>query len=121
MKQLLAAVAMTASLALPAMAAEPDAYMINNAGDLVNLCDDPSNQSAIHMCHGYLMGVHHMYVGIAESHEVDIYCIPRDTEMTRDEFVAQFVVWADAKPEVAQVSARDALLTFAGEVFPCSQ
>ena len=34
-------------------------------------CDDPSNASAIQMCHGYMLGVHHMYIGIAEVHDVD--------------------------------------------------
>ena len=110
---------MAGLLTLPAGAAEEEAYVINNAGDLVNLCDDPSNSTAIQMCHGYMVGVHHMYIGIAEVHDIDIYCIPRDTEMTRTEFVAKFVVWADAKPGLAQQNARDALLEFAGSVFPC--
>lgn len=111
---------MAGLLALPAGAAEEEAYVIKNAGDLVNLCDDPANGLAIQMCHGYLIGVHHMYLGIAEVHDVDIYCVPSDTKMTRSEFVAQFVAWADTKPGLAQANARDSILEFAGTVFPCS-
>lgn len=120
MKQFLAAVSMAALMTLPAVAAEEDAYLINNAGDLINLCDDPSNATAIQMCHGYMIGVHHMYVGIAEVHDVDIYCVPPDTEMTRSQFVAGFVGWTATQPGIAQKTAREAVLTYAGIVFPCS-
>lgn len=115
------AVSLAASLALPAAAAEDENYLITTAADLAALCGAPDNPSAIHMCHGYVVGVNHMHIGLSEVFDLDIYCVPEDVAMTRNEFVAAFANWVEASPDIAGMTARRALLTFAAELFPCSR
>ena len=119
MKSLTCALALTAAMALPALAAEDSDYLLETAGDLADLCDEPENAAAIHMCHGYLMGVHHMHQGIVDSMNIRIYCIPPDTPKTRNDVVNDFVAWVAATPGAAEMPARRGLLGFAQQEFPC--
>jgi len=117
-------VALVASaLAGTAMAGDEADFMIDTAADLADLCatpgGHPNHSAAIHMCHGYLMGVHHMHTAVAQALEGGVYCIPAETPPTRNEVVADFVAWSGARPDAQALEAVDAVLLFAAETFPC--
>lgn len=121
MRHTLCAGLLAALVALPAGAADQESdYLINTGDDLADLCSAPEDVAAIHMCHGYLVGVNQMHTGIAAAWDVDIYCIPENTPMTRNQFATDFAQWVHANDQRGQMPARRALLTFASQVFPCS-
>lgn len=111
---------MLAAIALPAAAAEEDDYLLETAEDLADICDEPENASAIHMCHGYLVGVHQMHAAIASALDVEVYCIPEDAGVTRNSVAADFSAWVKANPSAATMSAREGLLSWARQTYPCS-
>lgn len=122
-----AAVALAAALALSgaAQAAEEENFLIDTAADLAKLCavtpENPAYDAAIHMCHGYLVGVHHFHEALAESMEVAVYCEERASPVpTRDEVTADFVAWLGQNPTVADEEALEGLLQYAAARFPCS-
>ena len=67
-------------LAAPfAHAADDEAFQLRTAGDLARLCavpaDDPRHSAAVHMCQGYLVGVHHLHTAAIEPSETGgFYC-----------------------------------------------
>ncbi|MEM6972663.1 MAG: Rap1a/Tai family immunity protein [Pseudomonadota bacterium] len=108
-----------------AMAADEQHFMIDTAADLARLCASPSvspnHDAAIHMCQGYIVGVHHFHEALAAEMNEGIYCVAGiDPLPSRDVVMAAFVSWVDANPEMAEREAMDALLTFAAENYPCS-
>jgi hypothetical protein len=111
--------AFLAALSLPAAASEDEDYMLETAGDLADLCDEPENASAIHMCQGFLVGVHQMHGVITEALGVTVYCIPTDTGITRNSVAADFSAWVKAHPDMAGLPAREGLLTWAHQTYPC--
>lgn len=120
MRKTLLASAIGIAFAFNAQAADESDYLLKTASDLADLCSATQDPSAIHMCHGYLVGVHQMYVGISQIHSTDIYCVPEDATMSRDQFVAEFVTWVGGNAEAQTMTARRGLLTFAAQTFPCS-
>jgi hypothetical protein len=112
--------AILAALSLPAVAAEEDDYLIESGEDLADICDEPGNAAAIHMCQGYLIGVHQMHAAIVEALGVEVYCIPADAGVTRTKVAADFSAWVAANPAMADLSAREALLTWARQTYPCN-
>lgn len=112
--------AILAALSLPAAAAEEDDYLIESAEDLADICDEPENVSAIHLCQGYLVGVNQMHEAIVASLGVRVYCIPEGAGVTRNTVAADFSAWVQAHPDMADMSAREALLTWARQTYPCN-
>ena len=119
MKRLACLAAVLAALSLPAAASEDDDYVLETAGDLADLCDEPENPSAIHMCQGFLVGVHQMHGAIVDAVGVKVYCIPQDGTVTRNSVAADFSAWVHASPERESLSAREGLLTWAHQAYPC--
>lgn len=120
MRRIACLAAILAALSLPAIAAEEDDYLLETAGDLADLCDEPDNASAIHMCQGYILGVHHMHVAIDAALDVEVYCFPENSGVTRNAVMADFSAWVKATPDAADLSAREGLLTWARETYPCN-
>lgn len=112
--------AVLAALSLSAAASEDEDYMLETAGDLADICDEPENPSAIHMCQGFLVGVHQMHAAIVESLGVQVYCIPAGASVTRNSVAADFSAWVHASPERANLGAREGLLTWAHQAYPCN-
>ncbi|MEM7177553.1 MAG: Rap1a/Tai family immunity protein [Pseudomonadota bacterium] len=99
--------------------------MLDTTGDLVAICatqpGDPNYASAVHMCQGYLLGVHHFHTALSHEIDEDIYCVnPDKPRPTRDQVVAEFVEWSQAHPETADKEALEGLLTWASTAYPCS-
>jgi len=117
--------ALVAAAALGAARAEEERhFLLDTAGDLARLCgtstDSPLFGAAIHMCHGYLLGVHHFHEALSAEVEESVYCVD-DVEPTptRDEVTADFVTWMDANPAAAEAEALDGLLQWASQAYPC--
>lgn len=122
MRHLLPAFGLVA-LATTAPAADDQNFRIDTAAQLAALCastpDHRNYAAAIHMCHGYMVGVHHMHVAIAAATEEGVYCLPAEGVPSRDAVVAAFVSWMAAHPGMAGREALDATLEFAAETYPC--
>lgn len=121
---LTAAVSVAATLSTGAGAAEPEAFLIDTAGDLARLCsappEHPNYQAAIHMCHGYLVGVHHFHTAFAAAFDGGLYCIERvEPRPTRDAVAAAWVAWLRQTPGASEKEALTALIEWAASAYPC--
>ena len=116
--------ALALALAAPAAhAADDAAFQLRNAGDLARLCavgaDDPRHPAAVHMCQGYVVGVHHLHAAALEPSETGgLYCLP-DPPPSRDEAAAAFVEWVGATPGVGDLPAVEGLMRWAASAYPC--
>ncbi|MDX1422231.1 MAG: Rap1a/Tai family immunity protein [Kiloniellales bacterium] len=108
----------------PAISASPDDFRIDTAADLAALCGTSAEHelyaAAIHMCEGYLIGVHQMHTAVAAALSEGVYCLPSDNAPTRDEAAAGFAAYVAENPDVADLEALDALLTWASATYPCN-
>ncbi|MEM7526783.1 MAG: Rap1a/Tai family immunity protein [Pseudomonadota bacterium] len=100
-------------------------YLIVDTSDLVDLCNtklqEPNFASAIHMCHGYFVGVHQLHqAALTPSETGGFYCLPSPPP-TRDEAVVQFIAWAQADKDVMGLPAIEGLMRWAASDFPCSK
>ena len=120
MKRIAYAAAIAAALAWPAAASEEADYQLDTAGALADLCDEPENAAAIHMCIGFLVGVHQMHEAIAASTNQRIYCIPENESATRNQIAAELAAWINERPAMAAKGAYDGALIWAQTRFPCS-
>ena len=100
------------------------AFLIDTTADLAQLCAthpaDPNYAAAIHLCHGYLIGMHHMHMAVANAVGSGIYCVPEDARPSRDEASAAFAAWVEAAPESAGLEALDGVLLWASTAYPCT-
>lgn len=99
-------------------------YLIVDVSDLVDLCNakvqDADFASAIHMCHGYLVGAHQLHeAAITPSENGGFYCLP-ETPPSRDAAVVAFVTWAQAAEGAMDMPAIEGLMRWAAGEFPCS-
>jgi len=108
----------------PGKATEESDFVIDTAADLATLCgtapEHPMHTAAVHMCHGYLMGLHHMHFAVEEAMGGGIYCIPAENPPSRNQVVADYVAWTVARSDADSIEAVDSVLLFAAETFPCS-
>jgi hypothetical protein len=120
-------IAMTIALvSAPAGALEDEDFLVNSAADLATLCsvspDNPDYAAALHMCHGYLLGVHHMHTAMEEALEGEgVYCVPETDRPSRSEAIDSFVAWTGGRAGLDGTPALEALLTWAQAEFPCQQ
>jgi len=100
-------------------------FKAKNTRAVLNLCtaspDDPSYSSAIHFCHGYLVGAFQYHqaenAGPEGKHMV---CFPNPAP-TRDEAIRMFVTWAKAHPEHMNETAAETEFRFLMEKWPCKR
>lgn len=117
----IAIVAAAAAFAVSAHAAPPDTYKIRNAGDLVKICttqpEEADYATAIAFCHGVLAGAYGYYD--ASTPVADRFVCTPDPSPKRSRVAADFVTWANARPQLMNAGAIDTLFRFAAETFPC--
>jgi hypothetical protein len=106
-------------LAGPAGAAETDDYLLETAGDLAALCGAPTDVSAIHMCHGFLVGVHRVLASVGHGLGEPLYCLPTDGSASRDTVARDFAAWVAATPDAAAMPPSDGLLHWVRATYPC--
>ena len=106
-----------------AVAAENENFTIDTAAQLAALCasapEHRNHAAAIHMCHGYLVGVHHMHTAMAGPMGGGVYCFPTEDAPSRNDVANDFVAWIAERPGMAGSEAIEAALTFAAETYPC--
>jgi len=100
-------------------------FSLDTMGDLMALCGvdaaDPNAVAAIHMCHGYFIGLVHFHIVMGRALEGNIYCMKDDERPTRDQAIAMLVEWSRAHPENNDLEAVDGVLKWAAETYPCSE
>lgn len=102
-----------------------DMFQMRDTSDLVGLCSagqgDPLYVAAIHFCQGFGSGAY----GVASEYEAArsrarLFCPPSaDRRPSRNAAIAEFVQWADARPDVMRLPVTDGLLRFLSDRFPC--
>ena len=102
-----------------------DNFRLDTTKDLVALCGvdaaDPNAVAAIHMCHGYVMGLVHFNMVMGRALEGSVYCIEDDERPTRDQAIAMFVEWSGTHPEHDSSEAVDGVLHWAADTYPCDE
>ena len=104
-----------------------DMFQMRDTSDLVGLCSagqgDPLYVAAIHFCQGFGSGAY----GVASEYEgarsrARMFCPPSaDRRPSRNAAVAEFVQWANARPDVMRLPVTDGLLRFLSDRFPCPE
>ena len=120
---LVAALAAIGSAA-PASAVEESRFLLRNAADLGALCSartgEPRALEAMHMCQGYLAGLHHFHEAMAQADGASaLYCLGDGTAPTRQEAAADFAAWIAETPEAAELPAVEGAVRWAAARFPC--
>lgn len=95
----LAVLASFLSAAGPAAAVTQDNFKLRTGTDIVELCsvgvDDPLFVAAIHMCHGFGVSSYQTLVAISSHEKIGgFFCPPEGPPVTRNQAVADFLVWA---------------------------
>jgi hypothetical protein len=118
--------ALSAALALaaaPALAVDEQTFLLETTADLARLCgaapESPFYAAAIHMCQGYILGVHHFHQALAVELQEDVYCVEPSADRSRNEVMAAFAAWVAENPQVGETEALDGLLQWAAVAFPC--
>ena len=104
-----------------------DMFQMRDTSDLVGLCSagqgDPLYVAAIHFCQGFGSGAY----GVASEYEgarsrARLFCPPSaDRRPSRNTAIAEFVQWANARPDVLRLPVTDGLLRFLSDRFPCPE
>lgn len=100
-------------------------FQIDTTKDLIALCSvdasDPNAVAAIHMCHGYVMGLVHFHILIGRALEGSVFCLEDAQRPTRDEAIALLVAWSRQHPEHDSKEAANGVVQWAAETYPCSE
>ena len=100
-------------------------FRLDTMRDLIALCDadkgDPNAIAAIHMCHGYVLGLTHFNILMGRALEGTVYCIKDAERPTRDQFVELLVTWSGNHPEHDSLEAIDGVLQWASDTYPCGE
>ena len=101
-----------------------DSFRLDTFKDLVTLCgveaSDPNAAAAIHMCHGYVIGLVHFHELVGRALEGTVYCMADDQRPTRDAAIEMLVSWSGDHPEYDSDEAIDGVLRWAAAKYPCS-
>ncbi len=100
-------------------------FRLDTMRDLIALCGvdngDPNAIAAIHMCHGYVMGLTHFNILMGRALEGTVYCIKEGERPTRDQFIGLLVTWSGNHPEHDSMEAIDGVLQWASDTYPCEE
>jgi hypothetical protein len=111
------------AVASAAWAQEDEDFLVQTAGDLAVLCaaepEETRYAAAIHMCHGFLVGVHQYHAALHADGSQGIYCVPETNPPTRNEAAEGFAAWVMQTPDVAGLPAVEGLVRWAAFSFPC--
>lgn len=108
-----------------ATAVEPSHFEVKNAADLIQVCTtpatDPNYASAVHFCHGYVVGAYHYYESLVTAPMYQPLFCPDDKQQPRDQFIKEFVAWAKAHPQYNKDLAVHVLFKYMIERWPCTR
>lgn len=98
-------------------------FRLESLGDLVALCgvsaDDPDAAAAIHMCHGYVIGLAQFHGLLDKALEGSVYCIPENAKPTRNQAIGQLVDWSRQHPDQNEQLAINGVLVWLADEYPC--
>jgi len=119
------AFALAALCTAPAAAVDESPFLVRTAGDLATLCSATANSTngtaAIHMCEGYIVGVHQLHTAMmSKSKSGGLYCVPQKGVPSRNEVAVEFARWVRSSPGIASLPAVEGLMRWAASRFPCS-
>lgn len=127
MKRLLAGFLLCAALMAPGPtdAVSEEDFKVENTRALLNLCtaspDDPMYSSAIHFCHGYLVGAFQYHVAANWGPEgYSMVCFPHPVP-TRNQAINAFIEWAKDHPEHMNEMPVETEFRFLAEKWPCQR
>jgi hypothetical protein len=100
-----------------------ESFRLDTFKDLVALCgveaSDPNATAAIHMCHGYVIGLVHFHELVGRALEGTVYCMAEDARPSRDAAIDMLVRWSRVHPEYDSEEAIDGVLRWAAAKYPC--
>jgi hypothetical protein len=91
---------------------------------LAELCADTSSSNAMmttaaqNFCRGYLLGAYQILAQVNAARGKPAFCLPSPSP-TRNQAIAEFVVWAKANPSGASLPPADGVYEFLTQRFPC--
>ncbi len=101
-----------------------DSFRLDTFKDLVALCgveaSDPNANAAIHMCHGYVIGLVHFHELMGRALDGTVFCMAEDQRPARDAAIDMLVRWSRGHPEYDSEEAIDGVLRWAAAKYPCS-
>jgi hypothetical protein len=101
-----------------------ESFRLDTFKDLVTLCgveaSDPNANAAIHMCHGYVIGLVHFHELVGRALEGTVFCLADDKRPSRDAAIDMLVRWSRGHPEYDSEEAIDGVLRWAAAQYPCS-
>jgi hypothetical protein len=118
-RSLLLAMGALLASTLSAGAVDRTDFLLENAKQLGALCEANTNAAAIHMCEGFLVGVHRVHESIGEALGTHLYCFPKDGSITRDTAARDFAAWVRATPAAATMPPAEGALQWASLTYPC--
>jgi hypothetical protein len=125
MRRLLRALTIAAVLwSAAAEGANPDQFLVKNAGDLVAVCEtpesDPYYAAAIGFCHGYVVGAYQYHQALythGRKHKA-IFCEP-NPRPSRAQAIRDFVAWVNENPKYKSENAVETMFKYLMEKWPC--
>ena len=98
-------------------------FQLRTGADLLALCsapaDDPLQASAIHMCHGFCVGVYQTIMAFTMHDKVQPIVCPPNPPPRRTEAIAQFVTWAKSDTEHQGERPADFVGRYLITTYPC--
>jgi len=122
MNRKLASLLIALTLMVPSLAGAVTAedFEVKTTRNLLNLCTAPAESpyyaSAVHFCHGYLVGAFAYYK--ADGQQLVCFTKP---EPTRNEAIKMFIEWAKAHPQYMDEKPVETEFRFLMEKWPCKK
>ena len=121
--RIVAVVGLLLATGTSARAVDDQDFQLRSGADLVNLCsvstDDPLRAPAIHMCHGYCVGVYQTLLALTTREKMKPLFCPPDPPPKRSEAIEHFVAWAKTKTEYQGEHPVDFIGRYLIETYPC--
>ena len=127
MKRELLRLIMMMGIVLPGLAnsaVTDEDFVVKTTRNLINLCTaspkDVLYGEAINFCYGYLVGAYHYSIAVKSKEPSELFvCFP-EPKPTRNEVIAQFIVWAQKHPEFMTDMPVETEFRFLAEKWPCN-
>jgi hypothetical protein len=110
-------------LSSPAAATTTENFNLRTGADLVALCatdlNDPFYTAAIHMCHGFGVGVYHAVQALTAGEKMQpLFCPPAEG-VSRNQAIESFVAWAANNGQNSTEPPAEFLGRFLIQEYPC--
>lgn len=100
-----------------------DAFQLRDTSDFVALCTansgDPLMTAAANFCQGFAVGVYRTLQDEQAAMRRQLFCPPQNTP-SRNEAIARFVQWVQARPSLMTNPTEDSILAYLQYRFPCT-